>query len=120
MFSIIIFATLFICTNSLAADPPQVLLIEPGILSSAAKAQHASEQFSLQKAKAVEANFFEKTVKGAIQTLENSMKNTCAKEMETSISITSEGKWAVVGVSISGAIKLIILNPEIPKTCGRK
>lgn len=71
------------------------------------------------KPKTIDKSIFENTMKEAILILENSMRHTCAKEMETSISITAEGKWAVVGVSITGAIKLIIANPEMSKKCGK-
>jgi len=69
--------------------------------------------------KAVEVGVFEKAVQGAIRSLENSIKGTCVREMETSISVTAEGNWSVVGVSITGAMKLIILNPEMLKTCSK-
>lgn len=69
--------------------------------------------------KSLEPGIFEKTLKEAIQTLENSMRKTCTREMETNISITGEGKWGVVGVAITGAMKLNILNPEMLKNCSK-
>lgn len=71
------------------------------------------------KTKEVEVGMLENTIKNAINTLANSMRGTCAKEMETSISVTAGGNGAIIGVSLTGAMRMTILNPEMPKNCGK-
>lgn len=57
------------------------------------------------------------SIQYAISTLTNSIKGTCAKEIEATIGITGEGKAEIGGGSLEGALKLTILNPDISKAC---
>ena len=109
----------FIFPHSLLAqNKPQMVILDTYPLKPGYD-QNAIAQYLNENSKKIEVGVFEGIVKSAIQTLENSMRGTCAKEMETSISVTAEGKWAVVGVAVTGAMKLLILNPEMPKKCGK-
>lgn len=110
--------TTIVCILGKANDKGTVLLYEPTAFVGTGYPNPKTAGKS-NEPKALEVGIFEKTLKEAIATLENSMRKTCAKEMETSISIAAEGKWAVVGVSITGAIKLLILNPEMSQKCGK-
>jgi hypothetical protein len=112
----LIFVTMFVYATANAQEKGKLLLYDP-IEIPAATTSINSGKNTAPKPKPADINIFERTVKSAIQTLENSMRKTCAREMETSISVTAEGNWAIVGVSITGAMKLSILNPEMSKNC---
>jgi hypothetical protein len=106
--------------GAIADELNQVLIFEPMALPWEYQQAHIKTDLpSLPKPKSVDAGIFEKTIKTAIQTFENSMRKTCTREMETSISVTADGKWAVVGVSITGSMRLVILNPEMLKHCSK-
>lgn len=102
-----------------ANDKGTVLLYDPKLVPGYHEGSGRSVTMPGAEPKAVSTDIFEKTIKEAIQVLENSMRGTCAKEMETNISVTAEGKWAVVGVSITGAVKLLIANPDMLKKCSK-
>lgn len=116
---LVIIGSIFLCFQFARAQESKVLIYGPDSVSTVLDMQGRPVSLKTAEPKAVDTNVFERTVKDAIKILENSMRKTCTKEMETSISVTAEGKWAVVGVSISGAMKLLILNPEMSPKCGK-
>lgn len=117
----LLFLAICLCfSGAKAQENGKVLIYSPESISTGYDSLGRPTSIKvIEQPKAVDANLFEQTIRDAIKVFENSMRKTCVKEMETSITVTAEGKWAVVGVSISGAMKLLILNPEISKKCDK-
>lgn len=118
----LVLTSFLILPNAKAADPKILIYDVDSVMEYNPRnpmgAIIASRQMAANPPKKIDPNVFEKTIKSAIKTFENSMRDTCTREMKTSISVTAEGNWAVVGVSITGSMDLNILNPAMSKNCG--
>ena len=83
MKSLLLIFVLSICFCVGADEANQVLIFEPVMLPSEYQQPMSKADIrSLPKPRAVDTGVFERTVKTAIQTLEDSMRKTCAREME--------------------------------------